>query len=97
VLLLRPLGYAGETCGGVAIAAGAIMIGLALRQGAVANRGEREPEHLFAYSIFYLFLLFATILLSANIGRLNTILKSHDRERVTPALRLRVSTCGQAI
>ena len=96
MVLLWPLGCADEIYGGGAIAAGAIMISRALRQGAVESRGEREPEHLFAYSLIYLFLLFATILLSANIGRLNTIFKGHDRERVTPSNRLRASACGQA-
>jgi protoheme IX farnesyltransferase len=68
-VLLWPLGYADEIYGGVAIAAGAIMISLALRLRAAEDGGEREAKHLFAYSIIYLFLLFATLLLSAGIGR----------------------------
>jgi heme o synthase len=66
-VLLWPLGYADEIYGGVAIAAGAIMISLALRLRAVEDGGEREAKHLFAYSIIYLFLLFAALLLSAGI------------------------------
>jgi hypothetical protein len=44
-------------------------IGLALRLRAVEDGGEREAQHLLAYSITLLFLLFATHLLSAGIGR----------------------------
>ena len=44
-------------------------IGLALRLRAVEDGGEREAKDLLAHSIIYLFLLFATLLLSAGIGR----------------------------
>jgi heme o synthase len=67
-LLLAPLGaapwllgYAGASYGIVALAAGAAMIALALRV-----RGERQghtaSKQLFAFSILYLFLLFAMLL-----------------------------------
>jgi protoheme IX farnesyltransferase len=63
-VLLWPLGYADGIYGAVAVAAGAVMIGLTLRLGAVEG-GEGEAKHLFAFSIVYLFLLFAALLLSA--------------------------------
>jgi protoheme IX farnesyltransferase len=67
-VLLWPLGYADGIYGAVAVAAGAVMIGLTLRLGAVEG-GEGEAKHLFAFSIVYLFLLFAALLLSAGIDR----------------------------
>jgi heme O synthase-like polyprenyltransferase len=45
------------------------MMGLASRLRAVEDGGEREAKHLFAFSIIYLVLLFAALLLSAGIGR----------------------------
>ena len=67
-VLLWPLGYADGTYGAVATAAGAIMIGLAWRLRAVGDGRERRARHLFAFSILYLFLLFAALLLSAGMG-----------------------------
>jgi protoheme IX farnesyltransferase len=63
------LGYAGPLYGITALAAGAAMIVLALRV-----RGERSghvaSRQLFAFSIFYLFLLFATLLVDRMWGGL---------------------------
>jgi protoheme IX farnesyltransferase len=67
-VLLWPLGYADEVYGAVAVGAGAIMIGLALRLRAAGEGGERGAKHLFAFSILYLFLLFAALLLSAGLS-----------------------------
>jgi protoheme IX farnesyltransferase len=67
-ILLWPLGYADEIYGAVAAAAGAIMIGLALRLRPAEDGRERRAKHLFAFSILYLFLLFAALLLSAGMG-----------------------------
>jgi protoheme IX farnesyltransferase len=67
-VLLWPLGYADAIYGAVAAAAGAIMIVLALRLGAVGDGRDRAAKHLFAFSIFYLFLLFASLLLSAGMS-----------------------------
>ena len=67
-VLLWPLGYAGAIYGTVAVAAGAIMIGLAWRLRTVGQGGEREAKRLFAFSILYLFLLFAALLLDAGMS-----------------------------
>ncbi|MGD0419764.1 MAG: heme o synthase [Xanthobacteraceae bacterium] len=75
-LLLAPLGaapwllgYAGALYGVVALAAGAAMIALALRV-----RGERHghaaAKQMFAFSILYLFLLFAVLLVDRLAGGL---------------------------
>jgi protoheme IX farnesyltransferase len=55
------LGYAGVLYGVVALATGGIMIALALRVRA-ERQGHAASKKLFAFSILYLFLLFATLL-----------------------------------
>jgi protoheme IX farnesyltransferase len=67
-VLLWPLGYANEIYGAITVASGAVMIGLALRLRAAGGCGERGAKHLFAFSILYLFLLFAALLLSAGMS-----------------------------
>jgi heme o synthase len=68
-LLLAPLGiapwlfgYAGLSYGIVALATGAIMIALALRVRAEEERAHTASKRLFGFSILYLFLLFASLL-----------------------------------
>jgi heme o synthase len=64
-----PLGYAGMSYGAVAIVTGAIMIALAvqvLRE--VAEAGYRASRRLFAFSILYLFLLFAALLVDRLVA-----------------------------
>ncbi len=55
------LGYAGALYGVVALAAGAALIALALRVRA-EQRGHAASKQMFAFSILYLFLLFAMLL-----------------------------------
>jgi heme o synthase len=60
------LGYAGMIYAAVAIAAGAMMIALAWRvHGQRGAAGERPAKHLFAFSILYLVVLFAALLVEA--------------------------------
>jgi protoheme IX farnesyltransferase len=68
-LLLAPLGaapwllgYAGALYGVVALATGAVMIALALRVRAERQR-HTASKQMFAFSILYLFLLFAMLLI----------------------------------
>jgi heme o synthase len=75
-LLLAPLGaapwflgYAGPSYGFVALATGAIMIGLALRVRA-ERQGNAASKRLFAFSILYLFVLFAMLLVDWVSGGL---------------------------
>jgi protoheme IX farnesyltransferase len=80
-LLLAPLGvapwllgYAGLSYGIVALATGAIMIALALRVRAEEDRAHAHAasKQLFGFSILYLFLLFAMLLVDhASAGLLN--------------------------
>jgi heme o synthase len=63
------LGYAGLGYGIVALVAGAAMITLALRVRA-ESEGHKASKQLFAFSILYLFLLFAVLLVDRMSGGL---------------------------
>ena len=63
------LGYAGLGYGLVALVAGAVMLTLALQVGAKRHAGAaRADKQLFAFSILYLFLLFAALLAEQGMG-----------------------------
>src|SRR5215510_1603914 len=66
------LGYAGAIYGVTAIAAGGAMAGLAwrLRNERDGARAERAAQQLFAFSILYLFVLFAVLLVEGGLGSL---------------------------
>jgi protoheme IX farnesyltransferase len=63
------LGYAGPVYGVVAAATGAAMIALALRVRA-EHTGHTASKQLFAFSILYLFVLFAVLLAEQKLGGL---------------------------
>jgi protoheme IX farnesyltransferase len=76
-LLLAPLGvapwlfgYAGLSYGVVALATGAVMIALALRVRAEEGGAHAASKQLFGFSILYLFLLFAMLLVDHLAGGL---------------------------
>ncbi len=82
-LLLAPLGatpwflgYASPLYGMVALAAGAVMIALALRVCA-ERQGHAASKQMFAFSILYLFLLFAMLLVDRMSGGLGGQLLGH--------------------
>ena len=65
------LGYAGLAYGAVALVAGAMMAALAWRlRVEPESAGDQAAKHLFAYSILYLFVLFATLLVEQGLGGL---------------------------
>ena len=65
------LGYAGPIYGAIAVITGAIMLLLALAGLARAPRRPSAPaRNLFAFSILYLFLLFAVLLVERGWGGL---------------------------
>jgi protoheme IX farnesyltransferase len=68
-IALWPLGYAGPLYGIAAIVIGAAMIALALRVRRESS-GYDACRHLFAFSILYLFLLFAVLLVDRMSGGL---------------------------
>ena len=68
-MCIRDRGYAGALYGVVALAAGAAMIALALRVRA-ERHGHAAAKQMFAFSILYLFLLFAVLLVDRLAGGL---------------------------
>jgi protoheme IX farnesyltransferase len=63
------LGYAGASYGIVAVVSGAVMLGLALQVGREKpEAGNRAARKLFGFSILYLFLLFAALLVDRLVG-----------------------------
>ena len=65
-----PLGFAGAFYGVTAMVTGTIMIALAWQVLRERRPVERASRHLFAFSILYLFLLFATLLVERGWGGL---------------------------
>src|SRR3954447_20819381 len=72
-LILAPLGvapwligFAGPIYGAVATVTGGVMLALAIRL--LSDRSDRAAKHLFAFSILYLFLLFAFLLIDRAMG-----------------------------
>jgi protoheme IX farnesyltransferase len=62
------LGYAGLLYGAVALATGAVMLVLAWQVRLERRPDDRASKHLFAFSILYLFLLFAVLLVERGWG-----------------------------
>ncbi len=71
------LGYAGPTYGIAAAAVGAIMIVLALRVRAERS-GHAASKQMFAFSILYLFLLFAMLLVDRTVGAGRSAISRYD-------------------
>jgi protoheme IX farnesyltransferase len=65
-----PLGFTGALYGVVAAVTGAIMLVLAWQVFNERRPAERASKHLFAFSILYLFLLFAVLLIEHGWGGL---------------------------
>jgi protoheme IX farnesyltransferase len=64
------LGYAGAVYGTTALAAGAVMVALAWRLRVAHTDGNKAATQLFAFSILYLFTLFAVLLVESGLGSL---------------------------
>jgi protoheme IX farnesyltransferase len=64
------LGYAGIIYGMTALAAGALMVALAWRLRVARADSEKAAMQLFAFSILYLFTLFAVLLVESGLGSL---------------------------
>jgi heme o synthase len=65
-----PFGFAGALYGVTAVVTGAIMVMLAVQVLRERRPADRASHHLFAFSILYLFLLFATLLVERGWGGL---------------------------
>ena len=66
------LGYCGATYGITALVAGAVMVAFAwrVRNERAGERAARAAQHLFGFSIVYLFVLFAVLLVEGGSGGL---------------------------
>ena len=66
------LGYAGAVYGATALVAGLAMVAFAWRVRVAQSgaRAERAAKRLFAFSILYLFILFAVLLIDSGLGGL---------------------------
>jgi len=69
-LLPWALGFAGPLYGATALVTGAIMVVLAMQVRAERRPAERASRNLFTFSILYLFLLFAVLLIERGWGGL---------------------------
>jgi protoheme IX farnesyltransferase len=65
-----PLGYAGLLYGATAVVTGAVMLVLAWRVYRERRPADSASKHLFAFSILYLFLLYAVLLVERGWGGL---------------------------
>jgi protoheme IX farnesyltransferase len=65
-----PLGFAGPLYGFTSVVTGAIMLWFAWQVFRERRPVERAARHLFAFSILYLFLLFAVLLVERGWGGL---------------------------
>jgi protoheme IX farnesyltransferase len=65
-----PLGYAGALYGAVSVVTGFGMLVLAVQVFRERRPEERACRHLFAFSILYLFLLFAVLMVERGWGGL---------------------------
>jgi protoheme IX farnesyltransferase len=72
------LGFAGATYGGIVAICGALFLLLALELNRSAAADRRAAHRLFVFSIAYLFLLFASLLVDHNSGAFAPKHSSHD-------------------
>jgi protoheme IX farnesyltransferase len=72
------LGFAGVIYGVIASICGAFFLLLGIRLNKSTGADRRAAHRLFAFSIAYLFLLFAALLLDHNIGASGLMRSSHD-------------------
>jgi len=76
------LGFAGAMYGAVAATCGAIFLLLAIRTNRSAGADRRAAHRLFAFSIFYLFALFAALLIDHSSDVFSTTRASHGGRTV---------------
>jgi protoheme IX farnesyltransferase len=76
-LLPWALGFAGAIYGAVAATCGALLVALAWQLCRTGGADRRPAHRLFAFSIVYLFLLFATLLASNGGNRWSSMLSAH--------------------
>jgi heme o synthase len=92
------LGFAGAIYGGIVAICGALLLLLALQLNRSAAADRRAAHRLFAFSIAYLFLLFATLLADHNGGASAPVRSSLDvRASTPPSAALKPSAACSAL
>ena len=76
------LGFAGTVYGAVAAICGAIFLLLARQLNRSIEADRRAAHRLFVFSIFYLFVLFAALLIDHGSGSFSPMRSSHDGRTV---------------
>jgi protoheme IX farnesyltransferase len=82
-LLPCALGFGSLLFGTIAVSCGAIFVALAFRLHRSKGADRRAAQRLFAFSIFYLFVLFAALLLSNLGNRWSSMLPPHAEPSFT--------------
>jgi protoheme IX farnesyltransferase len=76
------LGFAGTVYGAIAAICGALFLLLARQLNRSIEADRRVAHRLFVFSIFYLFVLFAALLIDHGSGSLSSMRSSHDGRAV---------------
>ena len=76
------LGFAGTIYGAIAAICGALFLLLARQLNKSIEADRRAAHRLFVFSIFYLFVLFAALLIDHGSGSLSPMRSSHDGRTV---------------
>jgi protoheme IX farnesyltransferase len=76
------LGFAGAIYGAIVAICGACFLLLAFQLGRSIGPDRRAAQRLFLFSIFYLFALFAALLIDHGGGSFSSMRSSHDRRTV---------------
>jgi heme o synthase len=72
------LGFAGTSYGVIVAVCGALFVLLARQLDRSIEADRRAAHRLFVFSIFYLFVLFAALLIDHGGGSLSSMRSSHD-------------------
>jgi heme o synthase len=79
------LGFAGAIYGVIVAICGALFLLLAGQLNGSTGADRRGPHRLFVFSIFYLFVLFAALLIDHEGGSLSSMRSSHDGRTIGSA------------
>jgi protoheme IX farnesyltransferase len=79
------LGFAGTAYGAIVAICGALFLLLAGQLNGSTGADRRGPHRLFVFSIFYLFVLFAALLIDHEGGSLSSMRSSHDGRTIGSA------------
>jgi protoheme IX farnesyltransferase len=90
------LGFAGAVYGAIAAICGGLFVLLAGQLNRAIEADRRAAHRLFVFSIFYLFVLFAGLLIDHGSGSFSPMRSSHDGRGVSAHAELRPDTVRSA-